>query len=71
MERKNLSSKTIKIENKKFHFDLMENHRGRYLRITEKSGGKSSIVIPESGIEEFKEAFLEFLKETEESESVS
>ncbi len=63
MERRNLSSKTIKIENKKFHFDLMENHRGKYLRITEKSGGKSSIVIPESGIEEFKEALLEFLQE--------
>ncbi len=71
MERKNLSSKTIKIENKKFHFDLMENHRGKYLRITEKSGGKSSIVIPESGIKEFKEALLEFLKETEESEIIS
>ncbi len=71
MERRNLSSKTIKIENKKFHFDLMENHRGKYLRITEKSGGKSSIVIPESGIKEFKEALLDFLKETEESEIIS
>ncbi len=65
MERRNLSSKTIKIENKKFHFDLMENHRGKYLRITEKSGGKSSIVIPESGIKEFKQALLEFLQENE------
>jgi len=65
MERKNIFSKTIKIENKKFHFDLMENHRGRYLRITEKSGGKSSIVIPESGLNEFREAFLEFLQESE------
>ena len=65
MERKNIFSKTIRIENKKFHFDLMENHRGRYLRITEKSGGKSSIVIPESGLSEFREAFLQFLEETE------
>ena len=65
MERKNIFSKTIKIENKKFHFDLMENHRGRYLRITEKSGGKSSIVIPESGLNEFREAFLEFLTESQ------
>lgn len=65
MERKNIFSKTIRIENKKFHFDLMENHRGRYLRITEKSGGKSSIVIPESGLNEFREAFLQFLEETE------
>ncbi len=68
MERKNIFSKTIRIENKKFHFDLMENHRGRYLRITEKSGGKSSIVIPESGLSEFREAFLQFLEETETQE---
>ncbi len=63
MERRNLSSKTIRIENKKFHFDLMENHRGKYLRITERSGGKSSIVIPESGLEDFREAFITFLEE--------
>ena len=48
-----LRTSDFKVENKKFFFDLKENPKGRYLRITEASGGRSSIVIPENGFEEF------------------
>ena len=45
-----LETKDFKVENKKFFFDLKENPKGKYLRITESSGGRSSIVIPENGL---------------------
>ena len=38
-----LETRDFKVENKKFFFDLKENPKGRYLRITESSGGRSSI----------------------------
>ncbi len=59
METKNLLSRSLKVENKRFYFDYMENERGKFLRITEKSGGRSSIIIPESGIKKFKEILIE------------
>ena len=64
MEARNLYSKSLKIENKKFYFDYMENERGRFLRITEKSGGRSSIIIPESGLEKFKDILIEIAEST-------
>jgi hypothetical protein len=48
-----LETKDYKIENKKFFFDLKENVKGKYLRITESSGGRSSIVVPETGLKTF------------------
>ncbi len=59
METKSLLSRSLKVENKRFYFDYMENERGKFLRITEKSGGRSSIIIPESGIKKFKEILIE------------
>ncbi|MEW6455975.1 MAG: DNA-binding protein [Acidobacteriota bacterium] len=55
----NLYYKSIRIENKKFIFNLKENHRGKFLKIIEFSGGKSSIIIPLSGIEMFQLALNE------------
>lgn len=52
MEQK-LISKTFKVEQKTFYFDLKENMNGRFLRITEASGRRSSIIIPDSGFQEF------------------
>lgn len=52
MEQK-IISKTFKVEQKTFYFDLKENLNGRFLRITEASGKRSSIIIPDTGFEEF------------------
>lgn len=57
------TSKHIDIESKRFFFDVKENHKGKYLRITELSGGRSCIVIPLGGIELFKERLGEVIDE--------
>jgi hypothetical protein len=57
-----LETKDFKVENKKFFFDLKENPKGKYLRITESSGGRSSIVIPENGLRTFSEILMHFVE---------
>jgi len=48
----------LPIERKVFSFDLRENPRGRFLRITEEVGGRrDAIVIPASGLEALRELF--------------
>jgi hypothetical protein len=50
-----LKSEAISVERKNFIFDLRENPRGRFLRITEDAGGRrDSIVIPAPGLEDFR-----------------
>lgn len=50
-----LKSENIAVERKNFIFDLRENPRGRFLRITEDANGRrDSIVIPAPGLEEFR-----------------
>ncbi len=56
-------SKHVDIESKRFFFDVKENHKGRYLRITELSGGRSCIVIPLGGVKLFEERLSEVIKE--------
>jgi hypothetical protein len=52
-----LMSEKIQIERKQFFFDLKENPRGRFLRITEDVGGRrDAIVIPSTGLESFRDA---------------
>jgi len=46
-------------------FDVKENHKGKYLRITELSGGRSCIVIPLGGIKIFKDRLGEIIDETD------
>ena len=51
-----LRSEKIIVEHKTFYFSLKQNQRGRFLRITEESNGKSdSIIVPSTGIKEIKE----------------
>mgnify|MGYP001356712372 CR=1 FL=1 len=51
-----LLSEKIQIERKQFFFDLKENPRGRFLRITEDVGGRrDTIIIPSTGLDLFKE----------------
>ncbi len=49
-----LHSDKIQVERKQFFFDLKENPRGRFLRITEDvNGRRNAIVIPTAGLEDF------------------
>src|SRR6201996_9077484 len=62
-----LKSGEVQIERKTFVFTLKENPRGRFLRITEDVGGRrDSIIIPSTGLEEFKKVLLEIVKASEE-----
>jgi hypothetical protein len=57
-----LKSENIAIERKSFIFDLRENPRGRFLRITEDANGRrDAIVIPATGLEEFRRALEEII----------
>lgn len=50
-----LISERIQVERKLFYFDLKENERGRFLRITEDvNGRRDAIVVPVSGLEAFR-----------------
>ncbi len=50
-------SDSIQVERKSFYFDLKENARGVFLRITEDvSGRRDAIVVPASGLCDFREA---------------
>ena len=49
-------SEKIQIERKQFFFDLKENPRGRFLRITEDVGGRrDTIIIPATGLEQIRD----------------
>ncbi|XP_072998240.1 transcription factor Pur-alpha 1-like [Typha latifolia] len=66
-----LVSKTLQIENKLFYFDLKENPRGRYLKISEKSAvARSTVIVPVDGIVWFLDLFNYYLT-TDEREALS
>lgn len=49
-------SERIQIERKQFFFDLRENPRGRFLKITEDvSGRRDTIIVPATGLELFRD----------------
>ena len=51
-----LKFEQVEIEHKNFVFTLKENLRGRFLRITEKTGdGFVCLIIPDSGLDVFKQ----------------
>jgi PurA ssDNA and RNA-binding protein len=50
-----LKTERITVERKSFIFDLKENPRGRFLRITEDvNGRRDAIIIPAPGLEDFR-----------------
>jgi hypothetical protein len=62
-----LKSERIQIERKSFVFTLKENPRGRFLRITEDVGGRrDTIIIPSTGLEDFKKLLEEMVKASNE-----
>jgi hypothetical protein len=61
-----LKTGEVQIERKNFVFTLKENPRGRFLRITEDVGGRrDTIIIPSTGLEEFKKLLDEMVKASE------
>lgn len=59
-----LAQEELVVERKKFTLALRENPRGRFLRIIEGSGtGKySKIIIPSTGLEEFRRLVAEMIE---------
>ena len=67
LEEDTLKQGLVQIERKTFVFTLKENMRGRLLRITEDIGGRrNSIIIPSTGLKEFKELLEEMIKAADE-----
>lgn len=62
-----LKQSLVQIERKTFVFTLKENPRGRLLRITEDVGGRrNAIIIPSTGLQEFKKLLEEMIKASDE-----
>lgn len=58
-----LKTDKVQIERKTFIFTLKENPRGRFLRITEDvNGRRDNVIIPATGLEEFKKILDEMVK---------
>ena len=58
-----LQTFSLQVERKHFTFDLRENPRGRFLRITEEVNGRyDSIIIPITGLEQFRDVLNEIVK---------
>ena len=54
---------SLRVERKHFTFELKENPRGRFLRITEEVNGRyDAIVVPLTGLEQFRDALNEMIK---------
>lgn len=61
-----LVSKTLQFEHKLFYFDLKENPRGRYLKISEKtSSTRSTIIVPVAGVAWFLDLFDYYIRTDE------
>lgn len=62
-----LKTGNLQIERKNFQFTIKENLRGRLLRITEDTGGHfNSIIIPATGLTQFRSLLDEMIKANEE-----
>ena len=63
-----LKTEKIQVERKTFIVTLRENPRGRFLRITEDVGGRrDSVIIPATGLEDFKKVIDEMVKASNET----
>jgi hypothetical protein len=58
-----LQGQSLRVERKHFTFELKENPRGRFLRITEEVNGRyDAIIIPITGLEQFRDTLTEVIK---------
>ncbi len=68
---KELASERIQIERKQFFFDLKENPRGRFLRITEDVGGRrDTIIVPAPGLKLFRDSLDRIIKSDQENSRI-
>jgi hypothetical protein len=59
-----LATRELEIERKYFRFEVRENDRGCFLRITEENQGRrNTVIIPDSGFEAFAKVINEVLAE--------
>ena len=59
---KELFSEQVQIERKLFSFDLRENPRGRFLKVTEDVGGRrDTIIMPATGLEDVRDILARVL----------
>ena len=64
-----LISEKIQVERKIFFFDLKENDRGRFLKITEDvSGRRDTIIVPAAGLADFAQALNSIVEYAEEAQ---
>ncbi len=62
-----LFSRQFQVEQKIFYVDVKSNRNGRYIKISEKSGGKKhNILMPIGGLKRLKEVLEEVAKFVEE-----
>ena len=67
-----LLSDKIQIERKMFFFDLKENPRGRFLKITEEVGGRrDTIIIPSTGLDLFRDTVAQVIQVNKENPVVA
>lgn len=63
-----IKSGKILVERKQFFFDLKENDRGRFLKITEDvNGRRDTIIIPAPGLGDFAKLLQEMIEFDEET----
>jgi hypothetical protein len=63
VQEHSLQTLTLKVERKNFTFDLRENPRGQFLRITEEVNGRyDAIIVPTTGLEQFRDAISEVVR---------
>lgn len=62
-------SRHVRIENKNFFFSCKKNAQGRYITISEVKGTfRNSILIPESGWDDFRDVFEDYTKQCKEQD---
>ena len=63
-----IEAKELQIERKRFHVELRENERGKFLRITEEAHGRrNTIIVPSTGVNDFTAAICAVLSANEHS----
>ena len=57
-----LATRELEVERKFFRFEVRENDRGRFLRITEENQGRrNTVIVPDSGFADFAKVLSEVL----------
>lgn len=64
-----IKSDKVLVERKMFFFDLKENEKGRFLKITEDvNGRRNTIIIPSTGLDEFADVLQDMIEFDEETD---